>query len=184
MLAGQTRPDLRNFQMKQVLLATALTIACAAAFAQKGLPTQDGSPATAAQAAGQQKSVDQRNANNPNPTTQQAMPIGQDGAPIVPSAAAAQRQVDNRNANNPNPTTQQAKPIGQDGPQAAALQADFQTRVDARNSKMYVAMDLNGDGRVSRSEWNAYHGKNWSGLKQSNGAVSREEMEMMMKRSY
>ena len=170
--------------MKHVLVATALTIACAAAFAQKALPTQDGAPATAAQAAGQQKAVDQRNANAPNARPNQATYIGQDGAPIVPSAAAAQNQVDNRNAKNPNPTTQQATPIGQDGPQAAALQADFETRVSARNGKMYAAMDTNADGRVSRAEWNAYHGKSWSGLKQSNGAVSREEMEMMMKRSY
>ncbi len=172
--------------MKQVLLATALTIACTAAFAQRTPPAapQDGVAATPSQVQGQQRSVDQRNANNPNPTTQQATPIGQDGAPIVPSTAAAQRQFDNRNAKNPNPTTQQATPIGQDGPQASAFQAEFQTRIDARNSKMYASMDANGDGRVSRAEWNAYHGRNWSGLKQSNGAVSREEMEMMMKRSY
>lgn len=26
-------------------------------------------------------------------------------------------------------------------------------------------MDLNGDGMISRTEWNAYHGKSWSSMK-------------------
>ncbi len=171
--------------MKHVLLATALTIACAAAFAQKPpLVGQDGPGAAPTSGAAAQNKVDARNASNPNPTTRQPNLVGQDGPKNVPSDAVSQNKVDARNASNPNPTTQQPMPIGQDGPGAMANEAAFQTRLEARNAKMYVAMDANGDGRVSRAEWNAYHGKSWSGLKQSNGAVSREEMEIMMKRSY
>lgn len=169
--------------MKQVFIATVLSIACAAAFAQKSEPTApvDGAPNSAGKAQALDNKVDQRKANAPTSTTTQSTRVGQDGAPVVPSAAAAQNKVDMRNANNPNPTAQQAMPVGQDGPQADAA---FQSRLEARNAKMYMAMDANGDGRVSRAEWNAYHGKSWSGLKQSNGAVSRDEMENMMKRSY
>ena len=171
--------------MKQVLLVTALSFACVAALAQKPpLVGQDGPGAAPTSDAASQKKVDARNASNPNPMTRQPNLVGQDGPKNVPSDAAAQGQVNARNANNPNPTTQQPTPIGQDGPGALANDAAFQTRVDARNSRTYAAMDTNADGRISRAEWNAYHSKSWSGLKQSNGAVSREEMEMMLKRSY
>lgn len=168
--------------MKRVLIATALTIACAAAFPQKApLATQDGpgaAPVPGAAAASQNR-ADARNAANPNPTVKQPELVGQDGPKSVPTDAAAQSKVDSRNASTPNPTTKQPVLVGQDGPGDAAYQA----RMDARNSKMYAAMDANGDGRVSRAEWNAHHGKTWDGMKHSNGAVSREEMESMMKRS-
>jgi hypothetical protein len=171
--------------MKQVLLATALTIACAASFAQKA-PTvgQDGPGAAPISDAASQKKVEARDAATPNPVTRQPTQVGQDGPKNVPSDAASQSKIDARNASNPNPTTQFSTPIGQDGPGAMANEAAFQKRVTDRNAMMYKAMDVNGDGRVSRAEWNTYHSKNWSGLKQSNGAVSREEMDMMMKRSY
>lgn len=170
--------------MKRIFITTALAIACAGAFAQKPpLVGQDG-PATAPSNAAAQNKVDARNAANPNPTARPANLVGQDGPKNVPSDAAAQSQVNARDASNPNPTTQQPMLVGQDGPAAMANEAAFQARVDARNGKMYAAMDTNADGRVSRAEWNAYHGKSWSGLKQSNGAVSREDMETMMKRSY
>lgn len=171
--------------MKQILIATALTIAVAAAMAQKPpLVGQDGPGAAGINNATSEKKGDSRDAKNPNPTVRQPNLVGQDGPKNVPSDATAQNKVDSRNASNPNPTTQQPMLVGQDGPGAAANEAAFQTRVSERRSKMFTSMDMNGDGRVSRTEWNTYHGKNWSGLKQSNGAVSREEMEMMMKRSY
>lgn len=137
----------RSLGMKRVLLATALTIACAAAFAQK------------------------------------APLVGQDGPGAGPgNAAASQEKVDSRNAATPNPTTKQPMLVGQDGP--GATDAAFQSRMNTYNAKMYSAMDTNGDGRVSRAEWNAYHGKSWDGMKHSNGAVTREEMDSMMKRTY
>jgi hypothetical protein len=168
--------------MKRVFIATALTIACAAAFSQKApLVTQDGPGAApvAGGAAASQEKLDSRNAATPNPTTKQPQLVGQDGPKSVPTDAAAKDKLDSRNTATPNPTTKQPVLVGQDGPGDAAYQA----RMDARNAKMYAAMDANGDGRVSRAEWNAHHGKTWDGMKHSNGAVSREEMEMMMKRT-
>ena len=169
--------------MKRVLLATALTIACAAAFAQKApLVGQDGPGAGPGNAAASQEKVDSRNAATPNPTTKQPMLVGQDGPKSGPTDAAAKEKLDSRNAATPNPMTKQPMLVGQDGP--GATDAAFQSRMNTYNAKMYSAMDTNGDGRVSRAEWNAYHGKAWDGMKHSNGAVTREEMDSMMKRTY
>jgi len=54
-------------------------------------------------------------------------------------------------------------------------QAKGEMNAEAKGSKMgttagttamgYKAMDANGDGFVSRKEWNDYHGKMWSGMK-------------------
>ncbi|TWO71048.1 hypothetical protein FN976_12050 [Caenimonas sedimenti] len=45
------------------------------------------------------------------------------------------------------------------------------------------AMDTNGDGMISRKEWNAHHGKMWSGMKaDSNGMVPWSEVEAGMGR--
>ena len=45
------------------------------------------------------------------------------------------------------------------------------------------AMDTNGDGLISRKEWNAHHGKMWSGMKaDSNGMVPLSEIEAGMGR--
>src|SRR5690349_755270 len=56
-------------------------------------------------------------------------------------------------------------------------QAKGEMNAEAKGSKMgttaspgttamdYKAMDANGDGYVSRKEWNDYHGKMWSGMK-------------------
>ena len=44
------------------------------------------------------------------------------------------------------------------------------------------AMDLNGDGFISRKEWDAYHGKMWGSMKPNNkGMVPWADVEAKLK---
>ncbi len=51
---------------------------------------------------------------------------------------------------------------------------------NADGSKMMV-MDTNGDGMISRREYNAYHLAMWKSMKQSKGMVSQGDMDTMRK---
>ena len=51
---------------------------------------------------------------------------------------------------------------------------------NAGGSKMMV-MDTNGDGMISRREYDAYHTAMWKSMKQSKGMVSQGDMDMMRK---
>lgn len=42
-------------------------------------------------------------------------------------------------------------------------------------------MDANGDGMVSKKEWQAHHNMMWGKMKGKNGMVSMADMEAMMK---
>jgi hypothetical protein len=51
---------------------------------------------------------------------------------------------------------------------------------NAGGSKMMV-MDTNGDGMISRREYDAYHKAMWTSMKQSKGMVSQADMDAMRK---
>ena len=42
-------------------------------------------------------------------------------------------------------------------------------------------MDTNGDGMISKKEWEAYHGKMWGRMKLKNGVVSITDLQAQMK---
>ena len=46
---------------------------------------------------------------------------------------------------------------------------------------MMKGMDANGDGKVSKKEWQAHHNMMWGKMKSKNGMVSMADMEAMMK---
>ena len=65
-----------------------------------------------------------------------------------------------------------------------------QMRVDAKKGNMpmnatgghtMMDMDTNGDGMISRREYDNYHNAMWKSMKQSKGLVARSDMDLMMK---
>ena len=140
--------------MKNVLISVAVAIACGAAFAQTA--QNKGVDATSQPAAGK-------------------------------NDAALDMKADKRAANKPNASVTTNAVASNPEEKAAHMNDDdraLQAKVDARNAKMVAAMDTNGDGMISRAEWDAYHGKTWKGMKQSNGAVRREDMDTALKSAY
>ncbi len=82
------------------------------------------------------------------------------------TAAAAQSKVD-------------AKTGGENVmPVAGDHRAMGHMRMDASDIS---AMDTNGDGMISKKEWQAFHDLSWSRMKSKNGSVSRTDMESMFK---
>ena len=101
--------------------------------------------------------------------------------------AALDMKADKRAANKPNASVNTSAVASNPEAKAAQMNDDdraLQAKVDARNAKMVAAMDTNGDGMISRAEWDAYHGKTWKGMKQSNGIVRREDMDTALKSAY
>lgn len=49
------------------------------------------------------------------------------------------------------------------------------------NTPAMMAMDTNGDGMISRREYDAYHSAMWKSMKQSKGMVSQADMDMSRK---
>ncbi len=49
------------------------------------------------------------------------------------------------------------------------------------NTPAMMAMDTNGDGMISRREYDAYHSAMWKSMKQSKGMVSQSDMDLMRK---
>ena len=67
-----------------------------------------------------------------------------------------------------------------------------QMRVDAKkgmtaapmanaNTPAMMAMDTNGDGMISRREYDTYHSAMWKSMKQSKGMVSQADMDTARK---
>lgn len=147
---------------KQSLVLALAALACSAAFAQ--------APAGV---------VSTPSANsNPNASG---------GAP----AAKAETKVDSKKANGstlsaPNPVagmggaapTPQVNPNASGGmPQAKAdMKANARTDASGKGS-----MDTNGDGMVSKREWDRYHSGMWGKMKSKNGMMPMAEVEAMMK---
>lgn len=114
-------------------------------------------------------------------------PIASPGTP----GAKAEMKVDAKKANGstlsaPNPVagmggaapTQQINPSASGGMPAAKAEM----KVDARtNAYATGSMDTNGDGMVSKREWDRYHSGMWGKMKTKNGMMSMADMEAQMK---
>lgn len=62
----------------------------------------------------------------------------------------------------------------------AADKAEMKT--DAKKAAGMKAMDTNGDGMVSKAEWDAYHAGTWGKFNHKNGMVSMMDIEKTMGR--
>lgn len=137
---------------KQTIFAALATLACTAALAQ--------APA----------SVNARPPAEVNPTAS-------GGA----AAANAQNKVDMRTSQssaapaNPAAGDGRAAPVAEINPSAAGgkAAATAQTRVNAR------LMDSNGDGTVSRQEWDTYHASAWNSMRLTNTGVSTADIDKL-----
>ena len=49
------------------------------------------------------------------------------------------------------------------------------------NTPAMMAMDTNGDGMISRREYDSYHSAMWKSMKQSKGMVSQADMDLVRK---
>ena len=133
--------------MKQVLITTALTLACVAAFAQT--PSMPG-PAGKTPESG--------------------------AVPISPkAAAAAEKNEDARKAASPGKGPAMASKVPESGavPPSAKTASKAEMNVEARDMR---AMDTNGDGMVSRKEYDAYNSAMWKQMNAKKGMVSMEAM--------
>lgn len=81
---------------------------------------------------------------------------------------------------------------GQKSPTEQKAGDKAQMKVDAKkgmtpapmanaNTPAMMAMDTNGDGMISRREYDAYHSTMWKSMKQSKGMVSQSDMDSMRK---
>lgn len=96
-----------------------------------------------------------------------------------PAAAAAQNKVEHRSTHSSSAPADPATGPGRTAPVAeinpsaaggrAAANADM--RVNAR------LMDTNGDGMVSRQEWDTYHAQAWSGMNPTQAGVSTADID-------
>ena len=97
------------------------------------------------------------------------------------AAANAQNKVDMRSSQssaapaNPTAGDGRAAPVAEINPSAAGgkAAATAQTRVNAR------LMDSNGDGMVSRKEWDTYHANAWNTLQPTNTGVSTADIDKL-----
>ena len=97
------------------------------------------------------------------------------------AASAAQNKVDQRASRSaaapadPAAGKGRAAPVAEINPSAAggkaAAKADM--RVNAR------LMDTNGDGMVSRAEWDAYHAQAWNQMQPTNTGVSTADIDKL-----
>src|SRR3989344_5395110 len=96
-------------------------------------------------------------------------------------AALAQNRGDMRSSQssaapaNPTAGDGRAAPVAEINPSAAGgkAAATAQTRVNAR------LMDSNGDGMVSRKEWDTYHANAWNTLQPTNTGVSTADIDKL-----
>jgi hypothetical protein len=137
---------------KQTIFAALATLACTAALAQAPAHVTTRPPA-------------------------EVSPAAAGGA----AATNAQNKVDTRTSQsstapaNPVAGMGRAAPVAEINPSAAGgtAAANAQSRVDAR------LMDSNGDGMVSRKEWDAYHMKAWNDMKPKNTGVSTADIDKL-----
>ncbi len=137
---------------KQTIFTALATLACTAALAQ--------APA----------SVNVRPAAEVNPAAS-------GGA----AATNAQNKVDQRTSHssiapaNPAAGSGRAAPVAEINPSAAGgkAAATAQSRVNAR------LMDNNGDGMVSRQEWDTYHTSAWNSMRPTNTGVSTADIDKL-----
>ena len=143
--------------MKQLLIATAVALACSAALAQ--------TPANPAKA------------------------VEQGAVPTAPkTAAAAEAKEDARQKANPgagiNTGTNKAPETGAvvtTGKAATKGEMNADARRAGDSSDMKMVMDTNGDGMISRKEYDAYHANMWKSMKANKGMVPQADMQTRLK---
>ncbi len=141
--------------MKQLLIATAVALACSAALAQT--PSTPANPAKA---------------------------VEQGAVPTAPrTAAAAEAKVDARQGANPGASAttaaNPAKAVEQGAvPTTSRTASKAEMNVEKRDM---AAMDTNGDGMISRKEYDAYHGNMWKKMTLKNGMAMQADVQMMLK---
>ena len=142
---------------KQIVLAAFAALACSAALAQAPAGNVARPPA-------------------------EVNPAASGGA----AAANAQNKVDTRTSNSSvmpaNPVTSgygKSTPAAEINPSASGGVAanTAGARVDVR------LMDTNGDGMVSRKEWDAYHMKSWNSMKPASKGVSTADIDKLNRTS-
>lgn len=139
-------------QKQNVVVAALAALACTAALAQ--------APATT-------------NARPPS----EVNPAASGG----PAAANAQNKADNRASHstaapaNPAKGDGRGAPVAEINPSASGgkAAATAEARVGAR------LMDTNGDGMVSRQEWDTYHTTAWNNMKPTGSGVSTADVDRM-----
>ena len=149
--------------MKQLFLATAVALACGTALAQTpSTPTNPASPSRA---------------------------VEQNAVPTSPkAAAAADSKADARKSANPGADGTMVKqtPVTGEVPAGSKTAANkgemnADTRKAGDSSDMKMVMDTNGDGMISRKEYDAYHAGMWKGMKTNKGMVSQADMQTRLK---
>ena len=143
---------------KQSLVLALAALACSAAFAQ--------APA----------GVVSTPSANSNPTASGGTP-----------AAKAEMKVDSKKAagstlSAPNPVAGMggAAPTAQVNPNASGGMPQAKADMKA-NARTMGSMDTNGDGMVSKREWDRHHSGMWGQMKPKNGMMPMAEVEAMMK---
>ena len=143
---------------KQSLVLALAGLACSAAFAQ--------APA----------GVVSTPSANSNPTASGGTP-----------AAKAEMKVDSKKAagstlSAPNPVAGMggAAPTPQVNPNASGGMPQAKADMKA-NARTMGSMDTNGDGMVSKREWDRHHSGMWGQMKPKNGMMPMAEVEAMMK---
>lgn len=98
-----------------------------------------------------------------------------------PAAANAQNKADTRVGRSTAAPADPTKGDGRGAPVAeinpSASGGKSAAKADARvNARL---MDSNGDGMVSRQEWDAYHANAWNSLQPSNAGVSTADIDKL-----
>lgn len=96
-----------------------------------------------------------------------------------PAGANAQNRVDQRTFQHGGAPANPAAGDGRGKPVAEINPAESGGRAAAAAEQRVAArlMDSNGDGMVSRSEWDAYHATAWSSMEPTPAGVSTADMD-------
>ena len=98
--------------------------------------------------------------------------------------AAAEKKVETRKDAGTSTTQAPAAPergaVPLNAKSAAAAEKNVATRKSASDTAM-KPMDTNGDGMVSRTEYNNYHASMWTKMKMTKGAVPLSDMQESLK---
>lgn len=143
---------------KHTLIATLAILACGAALAQAPAGTGKTPPS-------------------------EVNPSASGGA----AATNAQNKVDNKKANSSAAVANPAAGMGKGAPvaeiDATASGGKAATNADKKTNARL--MDANGDGMVSREEWDRYHADAWSGMQSTakNGLVSTADIDAANRRA-
>ena len=119
--------------------------------------------------------------------------VGKTPAEVSPSAAggaaatSAQNKVDNKKANSSVAVANPAAGMGKTAPapEIDATAAGGKAAANAEKKTNARLMDANGDGMVSRAEWDRYHADAWASMQSSakNGLVSTAEIDAANRRA-